>query len=170
MSKQKLHFSLPYILFVVTVAGILGPSLRNVILIFGITDFPLFARMTRGEVLRLRETEFVEAARMIGSPERYILTRHLLPNLIGVIITVATFEMAAMILYEAGLGFLGLSVPPTVPSWGNMLADGRNYLATSWWLATFAGVGILLTTLGINLLGDWLRDVLDPHRRWQATQ
>ncbi len=162
MAIVDMLLSLPYVLLVVVIAGVFGSSLPNVILIFGISDFPLFARMTRGEVLRLRESGFVEAARMLGVSDWSILLRHLIPNLIGIIVTVATFEAANMILLEAGLGFLGLSVPPTIPSWGNMLAEGRNYLATAWWLAGFAGVALLGTAMGINLLGDWLRDVLDP--------
>jgi ABC-type dipeptide/oligopeptide/nickel transport system permease subunit len=165
MGVVDIQLSIPYLLLVVTVAGVLGPSLLNVILIFGVTDYPLFTRMVRGEVLRLRDSGFVEAAQAVGAGQFFIIVRHLIPNLLGVIITVGTFEMAAMILYEAGLGFLGLSVPPTTPSWGNMLAIGRNYLATSWWLATFAGLAIMLTTFGVNLLGDWLRDVLDPHQQ-----
>jgi ABC-type dipeptide/oligopeptide/nickel transport system permease subunit len=162
MGAVDILLSLPYVLLVVVIAGIFGSSLLNVILIFGIIDFPLFARMTRGEVLRLRDSEFIEAARMVGASEWFILRYHVAPNLIGVLITVATFEIANMILLEAGLGFLGLSVPPTTPSWGNMLAEGRNYLATAWWLANFAGIAIMATTLGTNLLGDWLRDVLEP--------
>ncbi|MGH7319607.1 MAG: ABC transporter permease [Candidatus Rokuibacteriota bacterium] len=157
MRLADVQLSLPYLLFVVAIVGVLGPSLRNVVLVFGVADFPLFARMARGEALRLRAAPFVEAAVATGASQARVLLRHLLPNMVGVIAVVAAFEMAAMILYEAGLGFLGLSVPPTVPSWGNMLADGRNYLTTSWWIATFPGLAILLTTLGINLLGDWLR-------------
>ena len=117
--------ALPYLLFVVFIAGILGRSLLNVILIFGITDAPIFARVTRGEVLRLRELGYVESAVSIGASRWRILFDHILPNLIGPLLTVATFEMSAMIFYEAGLGFLGLSVPPSVPSWGNMLEAGR---------------------------------------------
>jgi ABC-type dipeptide/oligopeptide/nickel transport system permease subunit len=165
MAVVDMLLSLPYLLLVVVVAGIWGSSLRNVILIFGVLDFPLFTRMTRGEVLSLRESGFVEAAHMVGASGWFILRHHIVPNLVGVIITVATFEIANMILLEAGLGFLGLSVPPTIPSWGNMLAEGRNYLASAWWLASFAGLAILCTTLGINLLGDWLRDTLDPRSR-----
>jgi len=165
MAVVDMLLSLPYLLLVVVVAGIWGSSLRNVILIFGVLDFPLFTRMTRGEVLSLRESGFVEAAHMVGASGWFILRHHIVPNLVGVIITVATFEIANMILLEAGLGFLGLSVPPTIPSWGNMLAEGRNYLASAWWLASFAGLAILITTLGINLMGDWLRDTLDPRSR-----
>jgi peptide/nickel transport system permease protein len=157
MRLADIQLSLPYLLFVVAIVGILGPSLRNVVLVFGVAEFPLFARMARGETLRLRSAPFVEAAVASGASGRRVLVRHLLPNMAGVLVVVAAFEMAAMILYEAGVGFLGLSVPPTVPSWGNMLADGRSYLTTSWWIATFPGFAIVLATLGINLLGDWLR-------------
>lgn len=156
---------LPYLLFVVVIAAILGRSLLNVILIFGITDSPLFVRVARGEALRLRESVYVEAARSIGTQDSQIVRRHILPNMIGPMITVATFEMSAMIFYEAGLGFLGLSVPPSVPSWGNMLANGRQYLTNYPWIATFPGIAIMITSLGMNLLGDWLRDALDPRLR-----
>lgn len=157
--------ALPYLLFVVFIAGILGRSLLNVILIFGITDAPIFARVTRGEVLRLRESGYVESAVSIGASRRRILFDHILPNLIGPLLTVATFEMSAMIFYEAGLGFLGLSVPPSVPSWGNMLEAGRKYLTTYPWIATLPGVAIAVTSLAMNLMGDWMRDVLDPRLR-----
>lgn len=165
MGLVNILLSLPYLLFVVFIAAILGRSLLNVVLIFGITDSPLFVRITRGEVLRIRESGYVESAVSIGAQTGRILLRHILPNLIGPLITVATFEMSAMIFYEAGLGFLGLSVPPSVPSWGNMLSDGRKYLTFAPWIATFPGLAIMITSLGMNLLGDWLRDVLDPRMR-----
>lgn len=168
MGVVNILLGLPYLLFVVFIAAILGRSLINVILIFGVTDSPIFIRLVRGEVLRLRESEYVLAARCIGANTPRILFRHILPNLVGPLITIATFEMSAMIFYEAGLGFLGLSVPPTIPSWGNMLANGRKYLTTAPWIATFPGLAIMITSLGMNLLGDWLRDVLDPQRRRRA--
>ncbi len=161
----NLILSLPYLLFVVFIAAILGRSLVNVILIFGITNSPIFARVTRGEVLRIRESAYVESAVSAGAKWGRIIFDHILPNLIGPIITLATFEMSAMIFYEAGLGFLGLSVPPTVPSWGNMLAEARKYLASYPWLATFPGLAIMFTSMAMNLSGDWLRDVLDPRLR-----
>jgi ABC-type dipeptide/oligopeptide/nickel transport system permease subunit len=139
--------------------------LLNVILIFGITDAPIFVRVVRGEVLRLRKSVYVEAAQSVGVNQGRILFLHILPNLIGPFLTVATFEMSAMILYEAGLGFLGLSVPPDVPSWGNMLEAGRQHLQRYWWIATFPGIAIMVGSLGMNLLGDWLRDALDPRLR-----
>jgi ABC-type dipeptide/oligopeptide/nickel transport system permease subunit len=166
MSLVNLILSLPYLLFVVFIASILGRSLINVILIFGITDSPVFARVTRGEVLRMRESGYVESAVSAGARWPRILFDHILPNLIGPLITLATFEMSRMIFYEAGLGFLGLSVPPNeYPTWGNMLAAGRKYLTSYPWIATFPGLAIMFASLGMNLLGDWLRDVLDPRLR-----
>ncbi len=165
MGAVNLILSLPYLLFVVVIASILGRSLINVILIFGITDSPIFARLTRGEVLRLRESGFVESAVSAGARWPRVVFDHILPNLIGPLSTLAPFERSRMIFDEAGLGFLGLSVPPTVPSWGNMLASGRDYLTSSPWIATFPGLAIVFTSLGMNLLGDWLRDVLDPRLR-----
>jgi ABC-type dipeptide/oligopeptide/nickel transport system permease subunit len=161
----NLILSLPYLLFVVVIAAIFGRSLLNVILIFGITDSPIFARTARGEVLRIRESGYVESAISIGASRQRIIFDHILPNLLGPLITVATFEMSAMIFYEAGLGFLGLSVPPSVPSWGNMLSNGREYLTSAPWIATFPGLAIMFASLGMNLVGDWLRDVLDPRLR-----
>lgn len=165
MGVVNVFLAIPYLVFVVVVAAILGRSLINVILIFGITDSPIFARVTRGEVLRIRESGYVESATSAGAGTARILFDHILPNLIGPLITLATFEMSAMIFYEAGLSFLGLSVPPSVPSWGNMLQVGRQYLTIYPWIATWPGVAIAITALAFNLLGDWLRDVLDPRLR-----
>jgi ABC-type dipeptide/oligopeptide/nickel transport system permease subunit len=165
MGVVNVFLAIPYLVFVVVVAAILGRSLINVILIFGITDSPIFARVTRGEVLRMRESGYVESAVSAGASTGRILFDHILPNLIGPLITLATFEMSAMIFYEAGLSFLGLSVPPNVPSWGNMLQVGRQYLTIYPWIATWPGVAIAITALAFNLLGDWLRDVLDPRLR-----
>ena len=165
MSVVNLVLALPYLLFVVVIAAILGRSLINVILIFGITDSPIFARVTRGEVLRIRNSGYVESAISAGAGTGRIIFDHIMPNLIGPLLTLATFEMSRMIFYEAGLGFLGLSVPPSVPSWGNMLEAGRKYLTSYPWIATWPGLAIMWTSLGMNLLGDWLRDVLDPRLR-----
>ncbi|MDM8532825.1 ABC transporter permease [Anaerolineales bacterium HSG25] len=165
MSIINLFLAIPYLVIVVVIASILGRSLFIVILIFGITDSPLFARVTRGEVLRIRQSGYVESARSAGASNFRIQFDHILPNLIGPLITLATFEMSAMIFYEAGLGFLGLSVPPSVPSWGNMLAQGRKYLDIYPWIAIYPGIAIAITALSFNLLGDWLRDVLDPRLR-----
>jgi len=165
MGAVNLILALPYLLFVVVIAAILGRSLINVILIFGVTDSPIFARVTRGEVLRIRQSGYVESAISAGAGTGRVIFDHIIPNLIGPLITLATFEMSAMIFYEAGLGFLGLSVPPSVPSWGNMLAAGRKYLTSYPWITTWPGLAIMWTSLSMNLLGDWLRDVLDPRLR-----
>jgi ABC-type dipeptide/oligopeptide/nickel transport system permease subunit len=165
MGVVNLVLALPYLLFVVVIASILGRSLINVILIFGVTDSPIFARVTRGEVLRMRQSGYVESAISAGAGTGRIIFDHIMPNLIGPLLTLATFEMSRMIFYEAGLGFLGLSVPPSVPSWGNMLEAGRKYLTSYPWIATWPGLAIMWTSLSMNLLGDWLRDVLDPRLR-----
>lgn len=165
MGVVNIVLALPYLLFVVVIASVLGRSLFNVIMIFGITDAPLFARIARGETLRLREAGFVESAVSAGVRRSRILFDHILPNMIGSLLTVTMFEMSAMIFYEAGLGFLGLSVPPDIPSWGNMLEAGRQYLQTLPWIATFPGIAIMLTAIGMNLTGEWLRSVLDPRLR-----
>jgi ABC-type dipeptide/oligopeptide/nickel transport system permease subunit len=165
MAPIELVLSLPYLLFVVFIAAVLGPSLLNVILIFGITNSPIFARVTRGEVMRIRRAPYVESAVSAGARFWRILLVHILPNLIGPLVTLASFQVSAMIFYEAGLGFIGLSVPPSVPSWGNMLADGRRYLTSYPWLTTIPGLAVVYTSLGMNLLGDWLRDVFDPKLR-----
>jgi len=161
----NLLLSIPYLVLVIVVATVLGRSLVNVILLFGITSSPVFIRFARGEVLRMKRLAFVEAAQALGATPVWVVPRHLLPNLAGPLATLATFEISAMIFYEAGLGFLGLSVPPEVPSWGNMLSLGRRFLTTHPWMAVFPGLAIAVTTLGINLLGDWLRDAIDPRAR-----
>jgi len=158
----NLLLSIPYLVLVIVIATVLGRSLTNVILLFGITGSPIFVRVTRGEVLRLKRMAYVEAAVGLGASAGRIIPMHLLPNLAGPLLTLATFEVSAMIFYEAGLGFLGLSVPPSEPSWGNMLSLGRQFLTIYPWLAIFPGVAIAITALGINLFGDWLRDALDP--------
>lgn len=169
MGISNLFLAIPYLLFVVVIASVLGRSLLNVILIFGFTNAPLFVRITRGEVLRIRKSGYVESAIAIGAPQTRILVHHILPNLVGPLLTVATFEMSGMIFYEAGLGFLGLSVPPNIPSWGNMLSAGRQYIQFSPWIAAFPGLAIVVTSLSMNLLGDWLRDILDPKIRRSAS-
>lgn len=165
MTLANMVLALPYLVFVVFIAAVLGRSLLNVVLIFGLTNIPIFVRVTRGEVLRLREEGYIEAAISIGQKTPVIIFKHIMPNLIGPLVTLATFEMSAMIFYEAGLGFLGLSVPPTVPSWGNMLSEGRQYLTVYPWMSIYPGLAIVITGFSMNLFGDWLRDALDPRLR-----
>ena len=154
--------AMPFILLALAVIAVLGPSLRNIIIVLGITSWVSYARVVRAEVLTLRTREFVAAAQALGGGGGRIVFRHLLPNVLTPVIVIATLEVARMIILESALSFLGLGIPPPTPTWGGMLADGRAYLSTAWWLATFPGLCIMLTVLGINLLGDWLRDVLDP--------
>jgi ABC-type dipeptide/oligopeptide/nickel transport system permease subunit len=166
MTLINLLLSIPYLVLVIVVAAVLGRGLLNVVLLFGITDAPIFARLTRGEVLRIRHLGYIEAANAMGTSTTTILRRHIVPNLIGPLVTLATFEMSSMIFYEAGLSFLGLSVPESVPSWGNMLSNGREFLLVGMaWLMIYPGLAIAVTSLGLNLFGDWLRDVLDPMSR-----
>jgi peptide/nickel transport system permease protein len=134
-------------------------------IIFGLAVYPTFARLVRGEVLQLRERDFTTAAHAVGASARRVILRHLLPNLVGPVLALAVLEMATVILYESGLGFLGLSVPPRIPTWGGMLADGRQYLTSAWWMAVFPGLAIMVTVPGLNLAGEWLRAKLAPDIR-----
>jgi peptide/nickel transport system permease protein len=162
MRVVDVFLAIPYILLAMGVVFALGPSLLNVILVMAVTRWVQFARIVRADVLSIREREFVSGARARGSRPLRLLLRHVLPNALTPIIVVATLELAFMIIYESALSFLGLGVQPPTPTWGWMLSDGRNYVATAWWLATFPGLAIMLTVLAVNLLGDWLRDTLDP--------
>jgi peptide/nickel transport system permease protein len=162
MRIVDVFLAIPYILLAMGVVFALGPSLFNVILVMGVTRWVQFARIVRADVLSIREREFIAGARARGSRPLRLLLHHVQPNALTPIIVVATLELAFMIIYESALSFLGLGVQPPTPTWGWMLADGRNYIATAWWLATFPGLAIMLTVLAVNLLGDWLRDTLDP--------
>ena len=161
----SVELAFPFILLAIAVVAVLGPGLFNLIVVLSIVAWVVYARIVRAEVLVQREQEYVHAARVLGAGDVRLLFRHVLPNVLTPVIVIATFEVARMIISEASLSFLGLGVEPSIPSWGSMLADGRQYLATAWWIATFPGLGIMLTVLAINLVGDWLRDVLDPRLR-----
>lgn len=154
--------AMPFILLALAVIAVLGSSLKNIVFVLGITSWVSYARVVRAEVLTLRTREFVAAAQALGGGGARVIFRHLLPNVLTPVIVIATLEVARMIILESALSFLGLGVQPPTPTWGGMLADGRAYLSTAWWLATIPGLCIMLCVLGINLLGDWLRDVLDP--------
>ena len=161
----SVELAFPFILLAIAVVAVLGPGLFNLIVVLSIVAWVVYARIVRAEVLVQREQEYVHAARVLCAGDVRLLFRHVLPNVLTPVIVIATFEVARMIISEASLSFLGLGVEPSIPSWGSMLADGRQYLATAWWIATFPGLGIMLTVLAINLVGDWLRDVLDPRLR-----
>ena len=162
MRLGDVQLAFPVLVLAVAVLAVLGTSLLNLILVLGATRWIVYARIARGEVLSLREHDFVAAARALGARDAWIVRRHLLPNVLPPITVVATFEVARTIIAEASLSFLGLGIPAPEPSWGAMLDEGRNYITTGWWLALFPGLAILLLVRGINLVGDWLRDVLDP--------
>jgi len=162
MRIADVQLAFPFILLAIAIIAVLGPNLQNIIIVMGITGWVIYARVVRAEVLSLREKEFITSVRALGGSNGRIIFRHLLPNVVAPIIVIITLEMARMIIMEAALSFLGLGIQPPTPTWGGMLADGRVYLATSWWLATFPGLVIMLVVLGINLLGNWLRDILDP--------
>lgn len=157
--------AIPTILFSLVILSIFGPSVITLIVVLGATNWVNYARLVRGEVLTIKERDFVKAAHSIGVKNNKIITRHLLPNVISSFIVISTLSVATTIILEASLSFLGLGVQPPTISWGTILSDGRDYLATSWWLATFPGIAITITVLGIIFLGDWLRDVLDPRSK-----
>ena len=156
------QLSIPFLVLAIAVVAIIGPSLFNLILVLAITTWVLYYRVVRGEVLSVREEEYIAAAKVIGGSTFRIIFRHVLPNVTASIVVIATLLVANTIIFEASLSFLGLGVPPPAPTWGRMVADGREHIAMAWWISTFPGLAILFTVLGINLLGDWLRDTLDP--------
>jgi peptide/nickel transport system permease protein len=154
----------PFMLLALTAVAVMGPSFRNLVIVLGVTGWPIYTRVVRAETYQLRALEFVVAAQAMGFSSLRIILRHILPNLINTIIVTSSLEVARMIIQESFLSFLGLGVQPPTPSWGGMLGEGRTYMLTHPWLATFPGIAIFLTTLGINLLGDGLRDLFDPHQ------
>ena len=165
MRFADVQLALPFILLAITFIAIVGGGLMNTIILLIVSQWVQYARLVRGSVLALREREFILSARAIVVKDWRIIFQHLLPNLLGPVIVLMTLNVANNILLESSLTFLGLGVDPTIPSWGGMLADGRTYLQTAWWVSVFPGLAILLTVLGLNLLGDWLRDSLDPTGR-----
>ncbi|MEV1176345.1 ABC transporter permease [Nonomuraea sp. NPDC049784] len=162
MRLADVQLAFPSILLALAIIAVLGPSLLFLILVLGLTGWVSYARVIRAEVLSLREREFVTAARAIGDTGPQIMVRHLVPNIIAPLATIGTLQVASMIVAEASLSYLGLGVPPNVPTWGSMLADGQLYLRSAWWIAVFSGAAIMTTTLAINVTGDLLRDVADP--------
>jgi len=162
MRLGDIQLAFPVLVLAVAVLAVLGANMINLIIVLAVTGWITYARIVRGETLSLREREFVDAARALGARDGWILVRHILPNVLPPIVVVATFSVARVIIAEASLSFLGLGLPAPAPSWGAMLDEGRNYITTGWWLALFPGVAILVVVLGINVVGDWLRDVLDP--------
>jgi len=157
-----MQLAFPVILLVIAVVAVIGPSLTNLIIIMGLSGWPRFARIVRGAVLSVRGLEYVEAARAIGANQLRVMMNHILPNILSAIIVYASFELARMILLEATLSFLGLGVQPPTPTWGGMISDGKKYISISWSVSLFPGIAIAAIILAFNILGDELRDALDP--------
>ncbi|HLN13488.1 MAG TPA: ABC transporter permease [bacterium] len=165
MRVVDIQLAFPFILLALIIIAVLGPSLPNLILVLAITSWVDYARVVRAEVLTIREREFVEAARAIGVRDIRLLPYHILPNVYTAVIVIATLQIAKVVILEASLSFLGLGIQPPTPSWGRMLADGRDFVASAWWLAAFPGLAILFLVLSVNLVGDWLAVYFNPRLR-----
>lgn len=165
MRLVDIQLALPAILFALLIVVVFGASLRNVIIIIIVFTWSSYARLVRADVLSLREQEFIIAARASGASDKRILFRHILPNLLNTIVIMATLEIPQVILIEAALSFLNVGVAPGTPSWGAMISEGRNFMTIAWWPIWMPGIAILLVSLTGNLMGDWLRDILDPRLR-----
>jgi ABC-type dipeptide/oligopeptide/nickel transport system permease subunit len=163
MTLVNVMLTFPFVLLALSVIAVLGPSLVNMIFVLGVAGWPIYCRVVRAETSALREREFVLAGRALGMSHPRIMFRQILPNLVSSIVVIATLQVAQVIILESFLSFLGLGVQPPTPAWGNMLGEGRVYMLNSWWIAAFPGLAIFVTTLAINLMGNALRDWLDPH-------
>ncbi|MBN1316737.1 MAG: ABC transporter permease [Anaerolineales bacterium] len=170
MRMVDIQLSVPMIILAIVWVAFFGPGILGIVIVIGVWGWVQYARLSRGMTLSLKETEFIQAAQIIGAPTFRIIFKHIVPNLIGPIIVMATLQLGHAVLIEASLSFLGVGVPPPTPTWGGMLADGRSYIDTAWWTAVFPGMGITLFVLGANLLGDTLRDALDPRISQQMRQ
>ena len=165
MRLTDVGLSLPTILIAVVLVAVSEPSFRNVVLVIALLLWPRFARQIRGETLAIKEQDFVALAVVAGRSSAWIIRRHIFPNVVPTLLVISTLQVGYVILLEGTLSFLGVGVPPPNPAWGLMIADGRGFLATAWWITLFPGLAMLLTVLAVNLLGDWLRDHLDPKLR-----
>lgn len=165
MRVMDIAISFPALVLALALVGSLGPSLQNIVIVIGVVYSPQYARLIRGEVLSVKEEEYVEAAKGTGVPDLKILYRHVIPNSFQPIIVQGTFHVATAIIFEASLSFLGLGVQPPTPSWGVMIANGRGYLPDAWWITTFPGIAIMITVLSYNILGDSLQDKFDPQSK-----
>ncbi len=165
MRVTDTFLAMPNILIAIVTVAVVGPSLMNIIFIIALVTWAQYARMIRGEALSIRERDFIALATIAGSSKTRIVFTHILPNVVNTLIVLATLNVGQIILLEATLSFLGLGIPPPTPTWGRMVADGRDYIASAWWLAAFPGFAIMVFVLAMNILGDWLRDTLDPRRR-----
>ena len=165
MRIADVQLSFPFILLAMTINAIVGLGLRNIILSLSAAGWVVYARVVRGEVLAIKQRDYVHAAGALGVGRARLLFRHVLPNVAPSIIVVASLQFSQFIVAEAAISFLGFGVQPPTPAWGSMLSESRDFLYVAWWLAAFPGIALALTALGVNLLGDWLRDTLDPKLR-----
>ena len=165
MGAVDVLLAFPFLLLALALLAVVGASLLNIILVLGLTGWVPFARTVRADTLSVREREFVEAAHASGTSNFGIVRRHILPNVMGPVIVLATLQVATAVLAEAALTFLGLGIPPSTPTWGQMLAAGRQYIFDAWWLSTLPGLCLFVVVLAVNVVGDWARDVWDPRLR-----
>jgi peptide/nickel transport system permease protein len=165
MRLTDVFFAFPALILAMAISGALGPSLTNAMIAIAVVSWPVYARLVRAQVLSLREREFVEAARSLGAPAERIVWQHILPNTLAPLLVQGSFDMGSAILSAAGLSFIGFGAQPPTAEWGVMISDGRNYIVTQPWLSLFPGLAILLTVAAFNLIGDGLRDALDPRLR-----
>ena len=162
MRITDVQLAIPFLILALAVIAILGNGLVNVVMVIGLTSWMLYARTVRAEVMSIKNQDFVLMAKAMGVSETKIMLRHILPNVSSSIIVISSLQVARVILFEASLSFLGLGVPPDITTWGSMISDGRNYLNNAWWIATIPGLAIFFTVIGINLVGNRIRDLLDP--------
>ena len=167
MRLVDVQLSFPFVILALTIAAILGPSLRNIIITLAISNWVLYARLVRGEVLVIKEKQFVQAAYTLGLSDPRIIWGAILPNVLAPVIVLSSLEVGRMIITEAAISFLGFGVQPPMAAWGNILNEGRDYMTTAWWLTVFPGLAIVIATLSVNSIGDWLRDMLDPKLKYR---
>jgi len=165
MTLADAQLAFPFILLAIWIIAVLGPSFPTLILVIGLSGWMSYARVLRSQVLVLRSREFVDAIHALGGSAGRIVARHILPNVMSSLVVIATLELARSIVLEATLSFLGLGVQPPTPSWGGMVQEGREYLDSAWWISTYPGLVLMLTSLVVSRTGDWLRDLLDPTLR-----
>jgi peptide/nickel transport system permease protein len=162
MRVADLQFSIPALVLALVMVAILGPGIGNVIIVLAIGGWVAYARVTRAQVLVVKQREYVGASRGLGASTWWLVRRHVLPNTVGVVAIIAALEMGQMMITEASLSFLGLGVPAGTADWGAMISDGRDYLATAWWVSAFPGIAIVITVAALNVIGDWLSDRTNP--------
>lgn len=165
MRLADVQLSIPFIVLALSLAAVVGPGLINVIVVLGLSSWVAYARVVRAEALSIRQRDYVLAAKAVGASTARIIVRHVFPNAAGAASVIATIELAHMIISEASLSFLGLGVPTSIPTWGSMVADGRPYISTAWWVSAFPGLAIVVFVVALNVIGDWLGDVANPTLR-----